>query len=49
MLIFKDQDPITIPFNDWLKTKGLFIAIAIAATLIILVVTLYLLSIKKKR
>ena len=41
-------DPITSPFNEWLKANGLCLAIAVAAVILTIVVTIFLLSSHKK-
>ena len=40
-------DPVTNPFNNWLKANGIYVAIGFAALLLIIVVVIVILSLKK--
>ena len=42
------MDPVKNPFNDWLKVNGVWVAVGIAAVLLIIVGVLILLSKNKK-
>ena len=42
------MDPVKNPFNDWLKVNGVWVAVGVAAALLILVGVLVLLSKIKK-
>jgi len=46
MFIF--ADPVKNPFNDWLKVNGVWVAVAIAAALLVIVGVLVILSKIKK-
>ena len=48
MKILSD-DIFDLEFNNWLKQNGVFLAIGIAAIILIIVVTIFLLSKKKNR
>ncbi len=41
-------DPFNIPFNDWLKNNGVWVAVSIAALILIVIGILILLSKTKK-
>ena len=42
------MDPVKNPFNDWLRVNGVWVAVGVAAALLILVGVLVLLSKIKK-
>ena len=42
------KDSITNPFNDWLAKNGMYVAIAVAVVLLIIVGILFLMSKSKK-
>lgn len=42
------KDPITNPFNEWLAKNGIYVAIGVAAVLLIIVGILFLMSRSKK-
>ena len=42
------KDPVKNPFNDWLRVHGVWVAVAVAATLIVIVSVIYILSKIKK-
>ena len=42
------RDPVTNPFNEWLAKNGIYVAIGVAAALLIIVGILFLLSKSKK-
>ena len=42
------MDPVKNPFNDWLKVNGVWVAVGVAAVLLIIVGVLILLSKNKK-
>lgn len=46
---FLSKDPLNIPFNDWLKENGLYLALGVAAVILIVVGILFLISIRKKK
>ena len=37
-------DPVTSPFNNWLKANGVYVAIAVAILLLLIVGIVFLLS-----
>ena len=41
-------DPVKNPFNDWLRANGIYLAIGVAAAILIIVGVLVLLSKIKK-
>ena len=43
------NDPVTNPFNNWLKANGIYVAIGFAALLLIIVIVIFILSLKKNR
>ena len=43
------RDPVTNPFNEWLARNGVWVAVGVAAALLIIVGVLFLLSKSKKR
>ena len=43
------RDPVTNPFNEWLAKNGIWVAVGVAAALLIIVGVLFLLSKSKKR
>ena len=43
------KDSITNPFNDWLAKNGMYVAIAVAALILIIVGILFFMSKSKKR
>ena len=42
--MFTFADPVKNPFNDWLRANGIYVAIGVAATLIVIIGVLVLLS-----
>jgi len=46
--MFVFADPVKNPFNDWLKINGVWVAVTIAAALLIIVGVLVILSKIKK-
>ena len=42
------KDPVTNPFNEWLAKNGMWVAVGVAATLLIIVVILFIISKSKK-
>ena len=46
MLVF--ADPVKNPFNDWLKANGVWVAVGVAAVLLIIIGVLVILSKIKK-
>ena len=38
------KDPVTNPFNEWLAKNGMYVAIAVAVTILIIVGILFLMS-----
>ena len=46
MLVF--ADPVKNPFNDWLKANGVWVAVGVAAALLIIIRVLVILSKIKK-
>lgn len=42
------KDPVTNPFNEWLAKNGIYVAIGVAAVLLIIVGILFLMSKSKK-
>lgn len=47
-MFFTLSDPVKNPFNDWLKTNAIYVAISIAAILLIIIAVLFILSKTKK-
>ena len=43
------KDPVTNPFNEWLSKNGVWVAVGVAAILLIIVGVLFILSKSKKR
>ena len=41
-------DPVKNPFNDWLKINGVWVAVGVAAALLIVIGILFILSKIKK-
>ena len=41
-------DPVKNPFNDWLRANGIYVAIGVAVTILVIVGVLFLLSKIKK-
>jgi len=48
-MIFLSKDPVNLPFNEWLIKNGIWLAIGVAATILIVVGILFLMSIRKKK
>ena len=46
--MFTLADPVKNPFNDWLKVNGVWVAVGVAAALLIIIGVLYILSKIKK-
>ena len=46
--MFALADPVKNPFNDWLKVNGVWVAVGVAAALLIIIGVLYILSKIKK-
>ena len=42
------MDPVKNPFNDWLRVNGVWVAVGVAAALLIIVGVLVILSKTKK-
>lgn len=42
------SDPVTNPFNNWLKDNAIYVAIGVAAVLLIVIGVLLILNRKKK-
>ena len=42
-------DPAHSPFNEWLQNNALFIALGVASAILIVVLILFLLSLKNKK
>lgn len=42
-------DPVTSPFNEWLKSNGVYIAVGVAAVLIIVVIIVLILNKKESK
>lgn len=49
MINFTDSDPTTNPLNDWLLNYGIYIAIALAGIAFIVVLTLFIISMVKRK
>jgi len=48
MIMYFGNDPVKIPFNDWLMKNGIYLAIGVAALLLIIVTIIILVSKSKK-
>ena len=46
--MFTFADPVKNPFNDWLKVNGVWVAVGVAAALLIVIGILFILSKIKK-
>ena len=42
-------DPVTNPFNNWLKANGIWVAVGFAGLLLIIVLVIFILSRNKNR
>ena len=42
--MFTLADPVKNPFNDWLRVNGIYVAIGVAVTLLIIIGVLVLIS-----
>ena len=42
------SDPANIPFNDWLKNNGVWVAVAVASVILIVIAILFIVSKTKK-
>lgn len=46
---FLNKDPVNLPFNEWLMKNGVWLAVGVAAVIILVVGILFLMSLTKKK
>lgn len=46
---FLSKDPVNLPFNEWLMKNGIWLAIGVAAVILVVVGILFLMSLRKKK
>ena len=42
-------DPVINPFNEWLRTNGVWVAVGVAIVLLTMIIVVYIQSKNKKR